>query len=92
MNLTAGRGRSASRPRRARRPSAVVVACALVRGGAMFALVRNVDARDQQSLLNSQARDARTTIAALALGWAAVGTPPACRVFTATPADLASCR
>ncbi len=31
----------------------------------MFALVRNVDARDQKSLLTSQARDARTTIAAL---------------------------
>ncbi len=65
MGLEVGRSTRTTRPRRARWLSAVVLAAALVLGGGMFALTRNVNARDQRRLLTAQAKDARTTITAL---------------------------
>ena len=65
MGFEVGRSTGTTRPHRARWLSAVVVAAALVLGGGMFALTRNVNARDQRRLLTAQAKDARTTITAL---------------------------
>ena len=65
MERETGRGAGQRGPRRGRWLAAIVVASAVILGGGMFTLARQVNERDQLHLLNSQAQDARITITAL---------------------------
>ncbi len=60
--------RSKATPWRLRRLSVVVLAAALLLGGGMFSLSRNVSQRDEQRLLLFQAQNVKTGVVALITG------------------------